>query len=370
MLCYELQAISYKLIFVDILIVITVVGFILLTMIFGAVVYFLLKKQQDETLQNQSIKGLQETISKMQVQMMEHMASQINAMRSSLDNSSQAVTKEARIFNEGIVQMREALKQVHEKVGTISSFQEIFKSPKLRGTWGEASLEHLLSQYYPKELYELQKMFSSGERADACVKLPDGKLIAIDSKFPFENFSKLEVVETDLEKEAIQKLFATDVKKHIDTIAQKYILPSENTLDYAIMYIPAEAVYYAIANPASKSVKEDLISYAWTKKIIVTSPNLFYLSLKTIEHWFRDVQVSKQTQEILKSFEKIRKDGEKLADDFRVLGKHIANSQSAYSGTEKRLGLMVDKVSRLTKGNLEEDNPLIPEEIQENKTSQ
>ncbi len=348
----------------DILIVIFIVGFVLLTLVFGFVVFLLTRKQQDDQSQNQSIKNLQETISKMQVQMMEHMALQINAMRSSLDNSSLAVTKEARIFNEGIVQMREALKQVHDKVENVSSFQDIFKSPKLRGSWGEASLEHLLSQYYPKELYELQKMFSSGERADVCFKLPDGKLIAIDSKFPLENFSKMQIVETDLEKEAIQKIFIQDVKARIDEIAQKYILPSEDTLDYAIMYVPAEAVYYAIANPASKTMKDkdDLISYAWSKKVIITSPNLLYLTMKTIEHWFRDVQVSKQTREILKRFSKIKKDGEKLSEDFRILGKHISNAQTAYGSTEKRLGLMVDKVGQLTKGNLDEEMPLIDEE--------
>jgi len=339
-----------------------IVGFVLLALVFGFVVFLMSKKQQDESSQNQSIKGLQDSISKMQIQMMEHLANQINAMRSSLDNSSSAVTKEARIFNEGIVQMREALKQVHEKVENVSSFQDIFKSPKLRGSWGEASLEHLLSQYYPKELYELQKMFSSGERADVCFKLPDGKLIAIDSKFPLENFSKMQIVETDLEKEAIQKIFIQDVKARIDEIATKYILPSEETLDYAIMYVPAEAVYYAIANPASKTMKDDLISYAWSKKVIITSPNLLYLTMKTIEHWFRDVQVSKQTQEILKSFSKIKKDGEKLADDFRVLGKHIGNAQTAYGTTEKRLGLMVNKVGQLTRGKLEEDLPLVEEE--------
>jgi len=339
----------------DILLVIMVVGFVLLALIFGFVVFLLSRKKQDDQMQNQSIKELRDSVSGMQIQMMEHLASQINAMRSSLENQSSAVTKEARIFNEGIVQMREALKQVHEKVETVTTFQEIFKSPKLRGNWGEASLEHLLSQYYPKELYELQKMFSSGERADACFKLPDGKLIAIDSKFPLENFSKLNDSQIDSEKESIQKSFISDVKARIDEIATKYILPSENTLDYAIMYVPAEAVYYAIVNPATKTSKDDLISYAWSKKVIISSPNLFYLTLKTIEHWFRDVQVSKQTQEILKRFEKIRKDSEKLGEDFRVLGKHINNAQTAYGTSEKRLGLMVSKVTQLTKGNLEEE---------------
>ncbi|MEW5805230.1 MAG: DNA recombination protein RmuC [Patescibacteria group bacterium] len=339
----------------DIILVIVILGFVVLAFIFGFVIYLLLKKQQDDQIQNQSINSLGESISKMQVQLMEHLANQLSAVRGSLDNT---VGKNIQRFSEEFVGVKEDLKRVGEIYQSVDNLQKIFKSPKLRGNWGEASLEHLLSQHYPKELYDLQHMFSSGERADAAFKLPDGKIIAIDAKFPLENFSKLQVVETDLEKEAIEKTFIQDVKARIDEIGQKYILPSEGTLDYAIMYVPAEAVYYEIVNPATKASKDDLISYAWSKKVIIASPNLFYLTLKTVEHWFRDVQISKQTQGILKRFERIRKDGEKLAEDFRLLGKHLGNAQSAFNNTEKRLDLMVGKVDQLTsikvKGELEE----------------
>ncbi len=313
------------------------------------------KKEAADASQNQALDELKKSMAAMQVQMMEHLASQMNAMRGSFENSSRAVSQEAKSFTEKFTEMSELLKRVREGVQNVESFQEIFKSPKLRGTWGEASLEHLLSQYYPKELYELQYMFSSGERADAVFKLPDGRMIAIDSKFPAENFVKFVEAQSDSERETGRKNFVQDVKARIDEIAGKYILPSENTLDYAMMYVPAEAVYYEMINPASAAGKDDMIGYAWNKKVVMTSPNQLYLHLKTIEHWFRDVQLSKQTHEIIKQFSRIRKDGDKLADDFRLLGKHIGNAQGAYESSEKRLGMLVTKVDQLTKGKVEEE---------------
>ena len=329
------------------------------------------KEQAVDQTQNIALDELKKTIAALQAQMSsdqiqirEHLANQMNVMRGSFENSSRAVSQEAKSFTEKFVEMSELLKRVREGVQNVESFQEIFKSPKLRGTWGEASLEHLLSQYYPKELYELQYMFSSNERADAIFKLPDGRMIAIDSKFPAENFVKLVEANGDAERETSRKNFVQDVKARIDEIATKYILPSENTLDYAMMYVPAEAVYYEMINPASALGKDDMVGYAWNKKVVITSPNQLYLHLKTIEHWFRDVQMSKQTHEIIKQFGKIRKDGDKLADDFRLLGKHLGNAQSAFDSSEKRVGMLVNKVDQLTKGKLDEE-PLLEAEKQE-----
>jgi DNA recombination protein RmuC len=275
--------------------------------------------------------------------------------------------EQIRSFTQGVTEMREALKQVHESVRDVSSFQEIFKSPKLRGEWGEASLEHILSQHYPQELYELQHTFSNGERVDACFKLPDERLLAIDAKFPSENFSKMVESAKETEKAFYRKNFIQDVKNRIDEVASKYILPPEGTLDFALMYIPAEAIYYEIVNQIGKEV--DLAGYAWSKRIILTSPNILYLTLRTVEHWFKDVQVSRETKEILKRLNRIRTDAEKLAQDFRVLGRHISNAQSAYEGSEKRLDLMVNRVSQLTSGKTgkyleggEEESPLSEEE--------
>lgn len=327
-------------------------GLVLLSLV--GVIFFLLRKRDIDASQNKEVKELREAITNMQIQLMEHLATQLNSMRGSLENSSTLVNKEARLFTQSITEMREVLKQVHTSVKDVSSFQEIFKSPKLRGSWGEASLEHLLAQYYPRELYELQYMFSSGERADAVFKLPDGKLVAIDSKFPVDNFSKMVEAQTDFEKEQAEKNFIADVKARIDEIATKYILPSEETVDYAIMYVPAEAIYYEMVNPGTKSTREDVVSYGLRKRVVITSPNLFYLTFRTIEHWSKDVQFSKQTREIIKRFEQVRKDAEKLSASFSKLGKHLSNAQSSYEDSSKRLEFITDRVDRLIKGNNEE----------------
>ena len=258
--------------------------------------------------------------------------------------SQKAISDQISTFTREATQIREDLKQVQEKMQNISTFQEIFKSPKLRGQWGEASLEHILSQHFPKELYETQHLFSSGEQVDAVLKLPNARILPIDSKFPSENFARM--VESDSqERDSFRKRFIEDVRGHIDKIALKYIIPSESTVEFALMYVPAEAIYYEIVNSPKEMF--DLTSYAMSKRVVVTSPNTIYLTLRTIEHWFRDTQISRQTQEVLKRLDRVQQDASKLMQDFRKLGSHLRNAVSSYDSSEKRLSLFSDKVNRL-----------------------
>ena len=191
----------------------------------------------------------------------------------------------------------------------------------------------------------MQYLFSSGEQVDAVLKLPNGKLLPIDSKFPSENFEKMVNTASETEKNFYKKTFIEDVKFKINDIAAKYILPAEGTLDYAFMYIPAEAVYYEIIHNIGKEA--DISAFAWSKHIILTSPNGIYKDLRTIEHWFKDVQISKKTQEILKKLGRVHQDAQKLMDDFRKLGSHLTNAKSAYDSSEKRLTILDDKVEKL-----------------------
>ena len=258
--------------------------------------------------------------------------------------SSKAMSDQMSSFTKEATQIREDLKKVQEKMQDISTFQEIFKSPKLRGQWGEASLEHILSQHFPKELYKTQHLFSSGEQVDAVLKLPNNRVLPIDSKFPSENFTRMIGADSE-ERESFRKKFIEDVKGHIDRIALKYIIPSESTVDFALMYVPAEAIFYEIVNNQGKGV--DLTSYAMSKRVVLTSPNTIYLTLRTIEHWFRDTQISRQTQEVLKRLDRVQQDALKLMNDFRKLGSHLRNAVSSYDSSEKRLSLFSDKVNRL-----------------------
>ena len=303
----------------------------------GIGILFLFKKTKVDERQSGAIKDLERRLTDL-------MINQLKEIRGSVDGTSKAMHEQIYSFTKEATQIKEELKQVQDKIKDVSSFQEIFKAPKLRGQWGEASLEHILSQHFPPELYKIQYLFSSGEQVDAALKLPNGNVLPIDAKFPSENFSKM-IESTGSEREFFQKKFVEDVKLKINDIASKYILPAEGTVDFALMYIPAEAIYYEIVNNIGREV--DLASYAWSKKIILTSPNTVYLALRTIEHWFKDTQISRQTQEILKKMGKINQDSLKLMDDFRKLGSHLKNAVSAYDNSEKRLNLFSEKVEKM-----------------------
>jgi len=302
-----------------------------------AVLYFLLRKSNIDQIQSEDIRDLERRLTDL-------MINQLKEIRGSVDGTSQAMHQQISSFTKETVQIREELKQVQETMKNISSFQEIFKSPKLRGQWGEASLEHqILNEYFPKEFYKTQYRFSSGEKVDAILKLPNEKFLSIDAKFPFENFGKMMDCSLETEKNLFRKKFIGDVKFRIDEVATKYILPSENTVDFALIYIPAEAVFYEIMF----NIKEDIANYARERKVVLTSPNTIYLTLRTIVDWFRDTQISRQTQEILKRLNRIQEDAGKLTEDFRKLGCHLRNAVSSYDNSEKRLNLFSEKVEKL-----------------------
>lgn len=270
---------------------------------------------------------------------------QLGEIRGSVDNTSQRMHQQIYSFTQETIRMRKDLEEMQKNIGNISSFQEIFRSPKLRGQWGEASLEYILSQHFPQKMYKIQHCFSSGLQVDAVVKLPDDKLLPIDAKFNLENFQRMVETKEEGEKKMYQKKFISDLKIQVDSIVSKYILPKEGTVDLALMYIPAEAVYYEIINKIGQEF--DVANYAWKRRVVLTSPNTFYLTLQTILWWFRDTELSRHTQRILKRLEAIRYDGEKLTQEFRKLGTHLKNVNSAFTRSEHRLSLLGERTKRL-----------------------
>ena len=125
---------------------------------------------------------------------------QLERSRQASERATLTVSQQVQSFTQNMTQIQENMKQMHESVKSVSSFQDIFKSPKLRGIWGEASLEAALNQYFPKDMYELQHYFKSGEAVDAVLNLPNGLVLPIDSKFNWENFEKLVNADNDIQK--------------------------------------------------------------------------------------------------------------------------------------------------------------------------
>jgi len=310
---------------------------------FGLIIFFINKWRIDQK-QNQEITRLKEELKEL-----------IKDIGGRVDGTSKAMYQQISSFTKETVGLREEIKRVQEEMKNISSFQEIFRTPKLRGEWGEANLEYILSEFFPKELYIKNYTFSSGAQVEFAIRLPNKKLLPVDAKFFSDNFKKLKEAKTDEEKNTWRKKFIQDIKFNINEISSKYINPSENTVDFALMFIPAEAIFYEIMFGLKE---EDIANYARSKKIILTSPNTIYLTLRTILDWYKDIQVSQKTQEILKRLNKIQIDAEKLAEDFKKLGSHLRNATSAYENSEKRLSLFSQRVERLLEIPASEDKLL------------
>ena len=320
-------------------ILISLVSLAVLAM-FGINLYLMLKSRRNTAADQSHFVVLHQRMDSF----MDLMNKQLAEGRQSSEKAALAVHQQVQGFTQGVTQLQEGLKNMHESVKNVSSFQDLFRNPKLRGQWGEMSLEASLAQYFPRDRYLIQHYFSSGEAVDAALKLPNEILLPIDSKFNWDNFQKMANSDNDIHRDGYRKLFLSDVKKKVDEISSKYILPTEGTTDFALMFVPAETVYYEIIN----NIKDvDVSEYARKKKVMMVSPNTFALSVSAIHHWYKDVQINKQTQSIIKKLERVVADSGKLADDFRKLGNHISNAKSSYEDSEKRLSLMVDRVKNV-----------------------
>ncbi|MFQ6109791.1 MAG: DNA recombination protein RmuC [Candidatus Aminicenantales bacterium] len=254
--------------------------------------------------------------------------------------------------------MEEVTREVLEKAKNISSLENLLRAPKFRGGFGELFLGDLLAEFFPPAHYSLQHRFKSGETVDAILKI--GKnIVPIDSKFPLENFQKYVASEDTKEKEELKKRFISDVRKHIDVISDKYIVPDEGTYEFALMYIPAENVYYeTILKDEALGEEKSLFSYAIQKRVIPVSPNSFFAYLQVIVLGLKGLQIEKSALSIFQGLARLRGDLERFKRDFQVLGSHLGNAKSKFDEAEKRLERFSDKLELVS----EEEPKKLPEE--------
>ncbi|MBI3397315.1 DNA recombination protein RmuC [Candidatus Woesebacteria bacterium] len=257
----------------------------------------------------------------------------------------ESLQQNTQSLNERLDNTSRVISAVQRNIGEMSEIgrgmkdlQEFLRSPKLRGNVGEHILYEILGQMLPKQSFYLQYAFKSGDKVDAAIKTAGG-IIPIDSKFPMENFRKMNGAEAESDRKSAHKEFERDVKKHIDTISEKYILTDEGTIDYALMYIPTESVYYEICNSPS------LFDYAASKRVLPVSPTTFYAYMRAILMSFEGQKIEAKAREILVSLRAIQKDYSKVEDNLGVLQKHLNNAYNIMSSVLTGFSSLGQKIS-------------------------
>ena len=282
---------------------------------------------------------------------------QLNALQQRLDAFGQTVTQNLQQSTasmntrldkaaEVVGDLREKVGQIHEVGRAAQELVHIMRAPKLRGGMGELFLGDLLSQILPREHYTMPHRFKSGDAVDAVIRIGP-RIVPADAKFPYENFKRVIEAASESERIAARKQFLRDVKKHVDAIASKYILPDEGTYDFALMYVPAENVYYETIIKEDSGEDRQLFSYALAKRVIPVSPNSFYAYVQTILLGLRGMKVEERAQEILGELSRLRGDFAKIQDNFRILGRHLANASGSFNETDKRMSKLDDKLAQI-----------------------
>jgi DNA recombination protein RmuC len=314
----------------------------------------LLLQQQIEQLRmqfGQALDGNTQTIQQQLGQLLGHVnerlrenADVLNQTQRSLgerlDNAARVVGSVQRSLGG----LEEANRKIYEIGKDIASLQEILRAPKLRGGLGEFFLEDLLAQILPAQHFSTQHSFRSGDKVDAVIKL-GASLVPVDAKFPLENFKRILEAANDDEKNRAKKQFVTDVKKHIDAISGKYILPDEGTYDFALMYIPAENVYYETIIKDEGTDERNLSQYAMTKRVVPVSPSSLYAYLQAIVLGLRGMRIEDRAQEILRYLSRLQGDFDKFREEFALVGKHLGHAQSGYQNADRRLEQFSQKLS-------------------------
>ncbi len=305
-------------------------------------------QQQIDALRQQlqeSLSSNAQLISQQMTQTMTNVGANLNQVTTQIQSSQGAIGQRldhaARLVGE--VQNRlgaldEASKRIFEMGKNLNELQNILRAPKLRGGLGELFLEDLLNQIFPPHCFTMQYEFKSGERVDAALHVMNG-LIPVDSKFPLESFKRLMEAETDEARRAARRAFSQDVKRHIDTVAKKYIVPEEKTMDFALMYIPAENVYYeTIIKDENLGEEKSIASYALSRHVVPVSPNSFYAYLQAILLGLRGLHVEESAHEIIRGLQQLRGEFEKFSELFQLVGKHLGHAQTSFADADKRFG--------------------------------
>ena len=331
---------------------------VLAVVVLGFVVVLLVMNQRLRELKNQSavdlVKGdvveLSRTIARMQEVMGDKLERSNQNVQLSVEKQLSASAKLVADVSNRLTKLDETNRRVVDVADELKTLQNVLQNPKQRGGVGEYYLETVLSNVLPPHVYETQYKFKDGEIVDAVIHVDKKRIIPIDSKFSLENYNRLVEEKDRTRREQLVKTFKIDTKKRIDETS-KYIRPSENTLDYAFMFIPSEAIYYdLLVNNvgATGTNARDLIEYAFIdKKVIIVSPTTLLAYLQTVMQGLKSLQIEDQAKEIMERVAKLGKDISAHETYMQKLGSTLSTTVGHYNNAHKSLGRMDRDVMKI-----------------------
>jgi DNA recombination protein RmuC len=282
--------------------------------------------------------GQMQTIGQTVAQRLESVTS---ALRDGVTNSAQIASQGQTAIATELKNTREQIGLIQKQIGEVQeqsrglsqatqSLEAVLGGAKTRGLLGEVTLQRMLEDSLPASQFAMPYRFSSGEAADAVIFLRDSKLMAIDSKFPLEAFRRIAADGDDA-----RRTFANAVKGHADAIAKKYIVPSEGTLDVALMFVPSENVYCEMLNTLDARGQQ-IDEYCRNRKVIAVSPNTLYAHLCVIAMGLQGMQIEENAKRLLANLNGVQKNMETFGEVFEKLGTHLKNAQQSYSEADRR----------------------------------
>jgi DNA recombination protein RmuC len=278
----------------------------------------------------------------------ERLAAQESALREQLGGQALSLQGQTGILQKHMEGTQATLSQVTEKMGALSQtaqrmtelgrdieeLQRMLRSPKARGQLGELGLETMLGDMLPKERVVFQYGFPDGRKVDALIRLDKG-LLPVDAKFPMEDFLRYLGAPQE-ERPRARKALRDNLKKKVDDIAKLYIRPGEGTLPLALMYLPAESLYYE-AFIAQEKDEEDLWQYAYRRSVLPMSPGTLAAYIKTVAMGLKAAAVEQNARQVLDLLSTLERDLQAFRESYDVLGKHISNAHQAYDKNARSL---------------------------------
>lgn len=273
---------------------------------------------------------------------------ELTALHQRLDRLVEAQQALPRALAEGTADQTRSLADVRERLASlgeatrrlerlgeaVEEVQQLLRVPRLRGTLGEVWLEELLREVLPEGNWELQYGFPTGERVDAVIRLRD-RLIPIDAKFPLEACRRLLTLDGE-EAERERRALHRTLRDRVDEIADKYIRPEAGTYEFALMYVPAETVYYeaVLRDPGEDG---GVVTYAHRRRVIIVSPNTFYAYLAALVHGLRGLRVEERAREILDGLGGLALELERVREALDLTGRHLQNAVKQQEEAARRL---------------------------------